>query len=86
MSDLNGVGGLVSVAGVGVGDGVVSPRLVTRKDVELGFHCRRRNATLRHFRGLNESNIRDGASGADDARRGRGWRAKEPLRHQHGRT
>ena len=81
-----GVGGLVGITGVGVGDGIVRPRLVTRQDLKLGFDSRRRDASLRHFRGLNESNIRNGAGGSADARRSRGWHAKKPLRHQHSRT
>ena len=83
----SGLGGLISITGIGVGDGVVCPRLITRKDVELGFYGRRRNATLRHFRGLNEGNIRDGASGTEDARRARGRLACEgaaaPLAWPH---
>ena len=82
----NGVGGLVGVAGIGVGDGAITPRLVTRQNVQLGFHRRRRDATLRHLRGLNKGNVGDGASGAEDARRSRSRRAKESLRHQHSRT
>ena len=35
-----GVGGLISITGVGVGDGVVCPRLITRKDVELAWLSR----------------------------------------------
>ena len=48
---------MVSVSGIGVGNGAVRPRLVTRKDLELGFDRRRSDATLSHFRGLNKSNI-----------------------------
>ena len=61
------------------------PRLVTRKDVELGVDRRRGDATPSHLR-RNESNIGDGAGGAENARRSRGRRAEEPLCHQNGRA
>ena len=82
----NGVGGLVSVAGVGVGDGVVAPRLVAGKDVQLGLHRCCRDAGLRHLRWLDELDFGHGASGAEDTRRSWGGHAKKPLCHHHSRT
>ena len=82
----DGVRGLVSVACVRGSDGVVCPRLVTRKNVQLGLDRRRGDAVLSHLRRLYESNIRNRAGGLEDARNGRGRRAKEPLCHHHSRT
>ena len=80
------VGGLVGVSGIGACDGIVSPRLVACEDMKLGLHRRRRDARLRHFRGLHELDVGDRAGGAENARRSRGRCAEESLRHHHGRT
>ena len=82
----DGVGGLVGVACIGVGDGAVCPRLVTRKDVQLGFDHRCGDAALGHLRRLDKSHVGDRAGGPENTRGRRSRRAKETLRHQHSRT